>query len=198
MESTYLIKHPSHALVVEAIQTLPGEIESINLELFADGVQFPEYPENEATTQGYLNTCKYQNIIPFSSKRIRWSFNVEEHIPKNTEAMQMYFSGGRTNRISFEISQDWQFKEIDKFKEILFPSLLKNNYKISSGEIIMSGHKTGSHQTEGYAPDLALKINYGEKGLGILVDDNYRTAKEEKPKYEKWFEDLKTKYKIRD
>ena len=169
------------------------------MEFFADGLKFPRFPENEEIVKEYIETCRYQKIIPFSSKRIRFSFGVEEKIPENEEAMQMFFGGGRTNRISLDIGQDWHFKEIDKFKKILFPSLLENNYKISHGELIVSGHKTGSHQDEGYNADLALRINYGnEKGLGLLVDDSYRKAKEEKPIYQVWFEGLKEKYKVMD
>jgi hypothetical protein len=199
MEPNYLVKNPSHAMIVEAIKTLPGKPESINLEFFADGVQFPKYPENEEMIKEYIETCKYQNIIPFSNKRIRYSFGVEEKIPENSEAMKMFFSGGRTNRISMEISQDWRFKEISKFQEILFPSLLENNYKVSYGEIVISGHKTGSHESEGYDSDLALRINYGsEKGLGLLLDDSHRQANEEKLTYQMWFQELKEKYKIRN
>lgn len=201
MESNYIIKNPPHALIVEAIKTLPGEPESLNLEFFADGLNFPLFPEseNEEVIKEYIENCKYQNIIPFSSKRIRYEFDVEERIPKNSEAMKMFFGGGRTNRISMELYSNFDWKTIEKFKEVLFPSLLDNNYKVSYGVITISGHKVGSHENESYDPDLALRINYGsEKGLGLLLDDAYRQPKEKKSEYEKWFGELKTKYKIRD
>lgn len=199
MESNYLIKNPPHALIVEAIKTLPEEPKSIKLELLANGLNFPIFSENEEIVKEYIETCKYQNIIPFSDKRIRYNFGVEEKISKNEEAMRMFFGGGRTHRISLDIYQDWDFKEIDKFKEILFPSLLENNYKVSYGEIVVSGHKVGSHENEGYEPDLALRVNHGsEKGLGLLLNNAYHKNNEENAKYRTWFQGLKEKYKIRD
>lgn len=199
MERNYVIKNPSHAVIVEAIKTLPGDPESINLEFFADGLKFPRFPESEESVKEYIETCKYQKIIPFSSKRIRFSFGVEEKIHHNEEAMRMFFGGGRTNRIYMEINQDWMFKEIDKFKEILFPSLLENNYKVSHGEIVVSGHKIGSHESESYKSDLALRINYvGENELSLLVDDAHRQVNEDKLIYQTWFQGLKEKYKVID
>jgi hypothetical protein len=199
MESNYLIKNPSHAMIVEAIKTLPGEPESINLELFADGIQFPKFPQNEEMVKEYIETCKYQGIIPFSKKEIAYDFHCEERIPKNDTAAKEFFGKGRTQKIELRIANGFENNNIQRFNEIVLPSLLKNNYKVSYGEIIISGHKTGSHESEGYEPDLALRINYGrEKGLGLLLDDSHKQANEEKLTYQTWFDNLKEKYKVSD
>jgi hypothetical protein len=199
MESDYLIKNPSHALVIEAIKTLPGEPESIKLELLADGLKMPLFPDNDEEIKEYIKTCKYQNIIPFSNKRVRYNFQVEESIHKNPEVIKTFFAGGRTNMVNIDIYSSFDWKTIETFKEVLFPSLLENNYKVSYGEIVVSGHKTGSHESEGYNSDLALRINYGDKkGLSLLLDENYKNVQTEKSIYEKWFKDLKTKYKVRE
>jgi len=195
-DKKYLVKNPSHAMIVEAINTIPGNIESLKLDFLADGLKIPFYP-NEEERKEYIQTCKYQNIAPFSDKRIRYGSDVKGKISEIPEARKMYFGGGRTNLIALEVYKSFEKDLIKEFKELIFPSLLENNYKVSDGEVVLSGHKTGAHQEEGYGPDLALRINYGEKGLGLLLDEDYNKP-EVVEEYAKWFGGLKEKYKIRD
>ena len=193
----YHVKKPSHALLVDAIRTLPQKPEGIELTLLADGLEIPYVDlSNKEEVEEYIQRCRYQKIVPFSKKEISYSYSCEESIPKNNSAAKEFFGGGRTQEIRLRISSGFDGENIQRFNEIIFPSLLENNYKIYEGKIGVSGHKTGSHQTEGYESHLGIKINWGEpRGLVLILDNEY-VDKETKEVFEKWFADLRSKYSI--
>lgn len=200
MEFKYKIENPSHELIVDAFRNPPESPDRIKLTFLADGIKIP-YLSSRDSKKGelinYLILCKDNKIIPFSEKTIKYDFRVEERIPNKPECLENFFGGGRTNLVLFDIER-YSFRgEIEKFNEIIFPSLLKNNYKISEGSITFSEHEVGDHYSEGYDPDLGIFLNWGgEKGLGVLFDDDYIKDEAYKEKWAKWFEDLKKKFSL--
>jgi len=195
MENKYKIYNPSNELIVYAVQNPPKDPERIYLNFLANNVKIPFSPYKDGELGNYLRLCEEGNIIPFSSKKIGYDFEVKEKIPVHPEGAGKFFGNGRTNRVQMDISNYFNEERMNLFERILFPSLLENNYKISEGFLTLSGHKVGSHENEGYEPDLELRINWGGKGFELLLLDSY-VKKEDEAKYEKWFKDLKKKFSV--
>lgn len=197
MESKYQIKNASHAMILDAIQNPPQTIQYMHLNFFADGLKIP-FLSNTEESEEYLKTCKYQNIIPFSSKRIRYDLEVNEHVPERWEGAKAYFGCGRTNEILIDMSRGFSANYFHRLEKEIFPSLIENNYKIAEGFVTIAEHRVGSHENEGYEPSFGLRINWGgEKGLVMLLDENY-IQQGEASVAKSWFKSLKTKYNIRD
>jgi hypothetical protein len=194
MENGYQIANPSQELIVEAIRKTPMNPGDISLHFLADGLKIPYKGEEIGE---YMRLCKRGNIIPFSRKNVRYGFEVKENIPNNEEGVRAFFGGGRTNEISMNVNDSYEQRMIERFSKILLPSLIENNYKIVEGHITFSDHKVGSHENEGYDPDLELRLNWGDKkGLSLLLDDYY-VKDPQKKMFEDWFEDLKKKYSVK-
>ncbi|MCX6750462.1 MAG: hypothetical protein NTZ83_03320 [Candidatus Pacearchaeota archaeon] len=193
MEFKYKIENPTHELIVDAFKNPPESPDRINLTFLADGIKIPYFTSRDPKNGeliNYLIMCKDHKIIPFSEKTIKYDFDVKEKIPTQPESLENFFGGGRTNSVLIDINRYNYQGIIEKFNEILFPSLLKNNYKISGGQITFSEHKVGDHYSEGYEPDLGIFLNRGCNGLGFLLDNYY--VKKNIEKYEKWFVQLST------
>ncbi len=188
VEDQYILENPSQELLIDAIKNPPMNIIRMSLAFLADGIKIPLSDDNPSE---YRRLCEEKNIIPFSTKKIGYRFNVEGYIPGDLEGAKKFFGSGRTNQISFEMKMfELTSKDLKKFNEIYFPSLLENNYHVKEGLLIFSEHRVGSHENERYTPDVSMDINWIGKGLELKINEDY-IDKEEGANLEKWFADLK-------
>jgi len=199
-KSKYFIKNPSQKIIIDSIKNSPSEIIRMNLTFLADGVEIPYKKTNDSgyleRVSKYLKVCEKKNIIPFSNKRIKLGFDIEEKISEFPEGAKRFFGNGRTNQINF----DWMMylmndEHFERFNEYLFPSLLENNYHVSEGSLTLDEHRIGSHETTSYTPDISININWVGKGLELKIS-KYSVKQGEKIKLGKWFADLKRKHSV--
>jgi len=189
MKQKYTIEKPSQEVLYYTIQNLPRFPKKMYIDFLADGVDIGVELQAVEKIEDYLQKCKEHNIIPFSRKEIKDKLEIIEKIPEHIAGAERFFDGKKTNDVLVNIFPDENESII--FKEILFPSLSKNNYKISHGYIILNNHKVGDR----YDPDLEIKMDWGCEGLELMLDEEH--FNEEKIlRYKNWFNDLKKKFSI--
>ncbi len=185
MSEKYTLNNPSQELLKETIRNPPEDFVRFYVRFIADGIMEPDKGEDPTE---YIKLCNEKNIIPFSSKEVKYDGDVKGRIPKNPEGARRFFGSGRTSIIHANISYD---EELKRLKEIYIPSLLENNYHVDWGEFSFGDHRVGSHETEGIESDLLVLL--GKKKLEMRIDENY-VVPERIQKFEKWIKGLEEKF----
>jgi hypothetical protein len=196
MGQDFIIKNPSQELLIDALESLPGKPESVSLNFLASGVKVPYFDNRREDFNGYMELCRENRIIPFSSQEIHYTPELEKSISKKFGAMEIFSMGQRINKISVNIKKEDKFEISKRLNEILLPEILDNNYKISTMYAMLSGYNFIDMQegTGGRVENAGLYFNWLKDKDSLILEIEPKCPTRKMNAYSDWFESLRKKY----
>ncbi len=206
-----LVLPASPELFVEALHTLPVDVQSGHFQFYANGLNPPPFTGEEDLS--YINSCAEHGIIPFSDLRLVYDSNrrtfgtkydplkpldVPHRVSRQLvqAALNMALIGGRTHHITVEPLCPEGFKIM---RDSLHPQMLATGYHIGSARYVLS-HWHADGQTPQRFEASTLQTYHGA-GLELLVFGPSRVGIVEeglsgpaKKQLRDWFSGLKAKY----
>jgi len=182
-EST--IENPSQKAIEDLFLFLTNS-ESISMDFLADGIEKPYFQDRNANLKEYKESCDESNVKYFSSQDIHYTPEFEK-----SGLLNSIFDGEkRINKISVNIKEENGFDVMKKFKDLMFPLLLRN-YFFSSGHIMLSGHDHSEPEGMGGRwEDAGIYLNWGG-GKGLRLSINDECSEDKKTNYIKLFDMIK-------